>query len=269
MDCSATAIERDETKFAVPIACLHESKACFDTLAVGHKLSPCSRLLLDGNRQVAPLPCPVFSFEINDQNALFDSRICIPTSRFKCAKQLSSLRSRTMGQIGTMIADAASVSQRYAKRLLVGVPVDRFARFAAPGGQTIESNHPAFVLGHLSLYPLNVVRLLGQDTSSVQPSERFAKLFSKDAKCQDDIHGILYPSMNEIVDTFTKNYETAITVVRDATDAQLIADNPSDSPLKQLCPTLGAMLNFYLTSHVAMHLGQFSTWRRMEGLPPA
>ncbi len=60
-----------------------------------------------------------------------------------------------------MVADAANVSQRYAKRLLVGIPVDRFARFAAPGRQVVESNHPAFILGHLSLYPANVVRLLG------------------------------------------------------------------------------------------------------------
>ena len=54
-----------------------------------------------------------------------------------------------MGQVGEIIADAANVSQRYAKRLLVGIPADRFARFAAPGKQVVESNHPAFILGAL------------------------------------------------------------------------------------------------------------------------
>lgn len=174
-----------------------------------------------------------------------------------------------MGQVGAIIADAATVSQRYAKRLLVGIPADRFARFAAPGKQTIESNHPAFILGHLSLYPANVMRLLGLDTSSVEPSDRFVALFSKDAKCQDDAHGIMYPSMNELAEVFSSGYEAAMEAVRNASDAQLAGENPVDTPLKQICPTLGSVLAFYLTGHVAMHLGQLSTWRRMEGLPPA
>lgn len=167
------------------------------------------------------------------------------------------------------MADAASVSQRYAKRLLVGIPVDRFARFATPGKQVIESNHPAFILGHLSLYPFNVVRLLGLDTTKVQPTDRFTTLFSKDAKCQDDAHGIIYPSMQEVSDVFFSSYEIALQAMRDAADSQLAVENPVDTPIKQICPTLGSMLGFYLTGHVATHLGQLSTWRRMEGLPPA
>lgn len=174
-----------------------------------------------------------------------------------------------MGQIGAIIADAATVSQRYAKRLLVGIPVDRFARFATPGEQMIESNHPAFILGHLSLYPNNVLRLLAADTTSVLPTDRFIALFSKDAKCQDDALGIIYPSLQELSDVFFRSYEIAIDAVRDASDSQLSAENPTDTPLKQICPSLGSMLAFYLTGHVAMHLGQLSTWRRMEGLPPA
>lgn len=174
-----------------------------------------------------------------------------------------------MGQFGAMVADAASVSQRYAKRLLVGIPADRFARFAAPSNQVVESNHPAFILGHLSLYPLNVVKLLGLDTAPVQPTDRFSVLFSKDAKCKDDAHGIIYPSMQEVSKVFFDSYELALAAMRDAPDLQLAAENPVDTPLKQVCPTLGSMLAFYLTGHVATHLGQLSTWRRMEGMPPA
>jgi hypothetical protein len=167
------------------------------------------------------------------------------------------------------MADVAGVSQRYARRLLVGIPVDRFARFAAPGKQVVESNHPAFVLGHLSLYPVNVVRLLGLDTASVQPTDRYAALFSKDAKCQDDAHGIIYPSIQEVSNVFFSTYEIALSAMRNATDSQLAVENPVDTPLKQVCQTLGSMLGFYLTGHVAVHLGQLSTWRRMEGMPPA
>jgi hypothetical protein len=179
------------------------------------------------------------------------------------SKTVEAHKGHTMGQFGAMIADAADVSQRYAKRLLVGIPADRFARFAAPGRQVVESNHPAFILGHLSLYPANVVRLLGLDIATV------VALFSKDAKCQDDAHGIIYPSMQEVSRVFFSTYEIALSAMRDASDSQLTVENPVDTPLKQVCTTLGSLLGFYLTGHVATHLGQFSTWRRMEGMPPA
>jgi hypothetical protein len=203
-----------------------------------------------------PAPLPICSIAIKNRKSIE-------------LKTVETLKGQAMGQFGAMIADAASVSQRYAKRLLVGIPVDRFARFAAPGKQMIESNHPAFILGHLSLYPINVLELLAVDTTPVQPSNRFTALFSKDAKCQDDAHGIVYPSMQEVSGVFFKTYEVALTAMRDASDSQLSVENPVDTPLKQVCPTLGSMLAFYLTGHVAMHLGQLSTWRRMEGMPPA
>ncbi len=173
-----------------------------------------------------------------------------------------------MGQYGSMVADAATVGLRYANRLITGVPADRFARMSAPAGQTIVSNHPAFALGHLSLYPIKVLQLLGQDTASVQPPSNFEQLFSKDAKCQDDTAGTIYPSSDEIVAFFNSSYQAAIDALRKASDEQFTVDNPVDTPIKQVCPTLGAMLTFYVTGHVTMHLGQLSTWRRMEGLPP-
>lgn len=174
-----------------------------------------------------------------------------------------------MGQFGAMIADAGTVGLRYAKRLLVGLPADRYARFSSPGNHVIESNHPAFILGHLSLYPAKVVSLLGKDPSAVTPSERYNALFSKDAKCEDDPTLTKYPSLEELSRVFVESYEVALNAIRDATDEQLAAENPVDTPMKQVCPTLGSMLCFYVTGHVNMHLGQLSTWRRMEGLPPA
>ena len=54
--------------------------------------------------------------------------------------------------IGNSIADSLQLSLNYADRLLKELPADRFARFASVGGTTVESNHPAFILGHLALY---------------------------------------------------------------------------------------------------------------------
>jgi hypothetical protein len=170
---------------------------------------------------------------------------------------------------GNMVADAASVGIRYAGRLLKDMPENRFARLATLGDQTVFANHPAFAVGHLCLYPVKVVQLLGQDTSQVQPPANYESLFSKDASCQDDPQGTIYPHSSELISQFLRTYDVAILALRSAEDSQLTAENPVDSPMKQICPTLGSMLTFYMTGHVTTHLGQISTWRRIEGLPPA
>ncbi|MEZ6082283.1 MAG: hypothetical protein R3C56_43390 [Pirellulaceae bacterium] len=114
-----------------------------------------------------------------------------------------------MGQIGSIIADTASVGIRMAGRLVNDIPAERFGRFAAPAGQIIVSNHPAFALGHLCLYPLKVHQLLEQDTSSVQPPSQFEALFSRDATCQDDAQGTLYPPSRGDHRLFNRSYAAA------------------------------------------------------------
>lgn len=174
-----------------------------------------------------------------------------------------------MGQIGALIADTASVGIRNANKLAAGIPADRFARLASPGGKPIQSNHPAFVFGHLCLYPAKVQQLLGMETEAAKPPHGYDAKFSKDAHCQDDTSGAIYPPADELIAFFNLGYAAALESLRSASDAQLTAANPLETPLKQLCPTLGALLNFYMTGHVTTHLGQISAWRRMEGLPPA
>ncbi len=170
---------------------------------------------------------------------------------------------------GSIIAEAASMGPRYAKRLAGDVPPNRFARLASPGGTTIQANHPAFVLGHLSLYPVKVLELLSLDSTPVQPPEGFQQLFSKDATCVDDPQSTIYPAGDRILAFFESSYARAIDALRDASEEQLAADNPVDTPMREVCTSLGSLLAFYMTGHVMIHLGQLSTWRRMEGLPPA
>ena len=174
-----------------------------------------------------------------------------------------------MATIGSTIADAAQMGPRYAKRLASGIPAERFARMSQPGGQLVEANHPAFALGHLCLYPFKVLDLLGMDTTEVMPPDSFEALFSKTAKCIDDPSGKIYPSSEVILSFFESSYSIAIDAIRRASDEKLSAPNPIDTPMREILPTLGGLLAFYLTGHVTTHLGQLSTWRRMEGLPAA
>jgi len=174
-----------------------------------------------------------------------------------------------MGQIGAMVADASGVGLRYGKRLVDSIPEERFARMSSPGGQLITANHPAFNMGHLTLYPSRVLEMLGVEATPALPPTHYSGLFSKDAVCVDDDQGHKYPGKLELMEVFYRTYEVALAALRASDDAQLLAPNPVDTPLKNVCPTLGSLLAFYMIGHVTSHLGQLSTWRRMEGMPSA
>lgn len=170
--------------------------------------------------------------------------------------------------LGNNIADSLALSLGYAQRLQTGVTPEIFARFAAPGGQVVESNHPAFVLGHLSLYACRVVEQLGGDASSITPTERFSSLFGAEAKCVDDPAGTIYPSMEEVTSAFVRNYEGALAALRSAPDSAFQEPNPHPKMVVKF-PTIGSMHAFYCGGHLMMHLGQLSAWRRMQGLGAA
>ncbi|MBI5864519.1 MAG: DinB family protein [Planctomycetes bacterium] len=174
-----------------------------------------------------------------------------------------------MGSIGKVLAPAARLSLGYAERLLVGLRPGQFARHARPGGTEIRSNHAAFVYGHLALYPAKILAPLGQPIGDATTPPQYEALFKNGVECQDDPNGSRYPSMDEICTIFRRGYTAAIAAVEQAGDAALLAANPSGGRMGELFPTLGSMLNFYLTGHVQVHLGQVSAWRRALGLPPA
>jgi hypothetical protein len=181
---------------------------------------------------------------------------------------------RTLGEdtvasnIGPMIAASSRLGLDYAERLLKGVSADQFARFAKIGDTVIESNHPAFIYGHLSLYPGRVIENIGADASSCQPSETFQKVFSKDATCVDDPGGTIYPAMDEITAACLDSYRIAAEALEAADDGVFYEPNPNEAMRKRFA-TKGAMLGFYVGGHFMLHMGQMSAWRRAVGLGPA
>jgi hypothetical protein len=173
-----------------------------------------------------------------------------------------------MPNIGPMIAASARLGLGYADRLLTDVTPDQFARFATPGGQVIESNHPAFIYGHLSLYAPRVVEQLGGDATGLAPSARFERAFSKDAKCVDDPDGSIYPAMDEIVAALKNGYSKAVETLESAGDELFIEANPNEA-MRAKFATIGAMHGFYVGGHFMLHMGQMSAWRRAIGLGSA
>ena len=169
--------------------------------------------------------------------------------------------------LGNVIADSLQLSIGYADRLLKDVPAERFARFAVVGGQIVESNHPAFVYGHLSLYAPKILHQIGCPAPPVP--EHFEIRFSKDAKCVDDPDLDLYPSMDEIVTFFHEGHRMVTGALRSTPEDVLQQSNPAEGRMKELFPTIGSVQAFYCGGHMMMHLGQMSAWRRMEGMPAA
>lgn len=171
--------------------------------------------------------------------------------------------------IGNVIADSLSLGLGYAQRLQKDITQEQFARFATADGKPVESNHAAFVFGHLSLYAPRIIDQLGVDASQWAPSDQFNEAFSKDATCQDDPDGTIYPAMPQVLEAFTASYEAAKDVLRETDDAKFSVPNPAGGRMLEMFPTLGSMHAFYAGGHFMMHMGQLSAWRRMIGLGPA
>ena len=170
--------------------------------------------------------------------------------------------------IGNIVADSLELSLKYGERLTSGLEIANFARFAAPGGQVVESNHPAFIFGHLSLYAPQIAEQLGVDTVAAAADD-FTSVFSKDAKCLDDADGSIYPAMDKVMETFYSGYRSVQAALREAPDYTMLKDNPAGGRMSELFPTLGSLHGFYVGGHMMLHLGQLSAWRRMQGLGPA
>jgi hypothetical protein len=169
--------------------------------------------------------------------------------------------------LGNVIADSLQTSIGYAEKLLKNVPAERFARFARPGGVAIESNHPAFIYGHLSLYAPKILLQVGHPAPRVP--DGFELVFSKGATCVDDVDGDLYPAMDVIVNYFLEGHRMLTGALRSTPDVTFDQPNPAEGPMKDRFPTIGSVQVFYCGGHMMMHLGQMSGWRRMEQLGAA
>lgn len=173
-----------------------------------------------------------------------------------------------MTTYGSMIAASAKLGLGYATRLMTDVDASSFSSFARVGDQMVQSNHPAFVCGHLSIYPARIVAELGGDAGPIEPSAATLELFSPSATCVDDPSGKIYPGKSELISVLTKNCEAAIAALESAPDDAFLQPNANEN-MRSKFPTVGAMHAFYVGGHFMVHMGQISAWRRMIGMPPA
>ena len=134
------------------------------------------------------------------------------------------------------IVPGAKLVLAYAQALLKDVKPEQFARLA----RGVHSNHPAWVFGHLAIYPDRCIELLGRK-DLMRPDERFNTLFANKSPCIDDADG------------------------KDEVLAKVITGDGMADRL----PTVGSRICFLTGAHPMSHLGQVSAWRRFMGLSSA
>jgi hypothetical protein len=146
----------------------------------------------------------------------------------------------------------------FGELLVKDIPASQFAHMPHP-----TMNHPAFCIGHLSLYPNRIFTVIGQPELIVE-KRGFTELFQAGVKCieQDG----RYPAKDEIVAYYLERYHAAAAVVANLPDEVFQRENPLEGRLKEIFPLVGIAVNFLLNNHHMMHLGQVSAWRRAVGL---
>ena len=109
-----------------------------------------------------------------------------------------------------------------AHALIDGIAADRFAR--CPDGHP-TMNHPAFLIGHLSIYPDRALHLMGHpDLAS--PRDAYSELFDPRARNRDDADDSIYPPMDEIVAYFTERHDAIAKVLASVSDEVMTGQMP-------------------------------------------
>ena len=174
-----------------------------------------------------------------------------------------------MGQFIDQIIIASKRGRGFAEGSLKGVTPAIFARkprFETKNGtHIVDCNHGAFIFGHLALYPTRIASLVGIDGADLAAPAHYTDLFKAGVDCKDDPEGTIYPKMDEITQTFFRNYDGLYERLANVDDSVLLKPTPDERYQKNF-PTVGTAVPFMLLSHVMMHMGQMSTWRRCYGL---
>ena len=146
---------------------------------------------------------------------------------------------------------------RYALALLDDLTDEQFV--TRPGG---NMNHPAWILGHVSLYHPVTIRLLAGESFD-DPAEHALFGYKGDGPV-DRIEP--YGSKREMVERFVSGHEQVAQALLSA-PAEAFAQPPSLPRWAAMYPTVEFLLPDLLLFHEGMHIGQISTWRRAAGLP--
>lgn len=166
------------------------------------------------------------------------------------------------------ILPGTTIVRSYAERLLKDISPTTFARKPMVQGQVVDTNHPAFVYGHLATYPVQLAAMMGLSTEGMEMPASYEQLFSMHAVCVDDVDGTVYPAMAEVVEGYFTSHDRLLAALKGVDPAVLT--RPLENPQRrERFGTIGAFTTYLLLAHPQSHFGQVSVWRRCMGLGAA
>ena len=128
------------------------------------------------------------------------------------------------------------------------------------GNEVAPANHPAWVFSHLNAY-LPVISAIIAGSPFDDPKEHPFGMLSKPENDRSR-----YASKQELVDAFVEGHQRIAGQLTAADDA--ILEQPVNLPRwKEIMPKAGIALPYLMLNHENGHLGQLSTWRRVQGMP--
>ena len=146
----------------------------------------------------------------------------------------------------------------YGEMLLKDIPADDAFKLICDGGV-----NPAWIIGHLGFVANRVLAMCGGQPKV--DTEAWKPLFGGGSKPTADASA--YPSWDELLKVWRQGHTDVAALAPSVTADALGQPNPNER-MKEALPTIEDFLSFVLTGHEAMHLGQLSTWRRIQGQPP-
>jgi uncharacterized damage-inducible protein DinB len=155
------------------------------------------------------------------------------------------------------IVRSFSRTLEYLRRLLADVP-DELLTFQ-PGG---VMNHPAWVIGHLTHSFQAIGSELGITRWLPVNWEQQFGTGSVPVEIRD-----AYPCKDELLNALADGQLRVVKRLHQIGEEGLGEPLPDDR-YRDMFPTLGHAVLHILTSHVAVHVGQVTVWRRAAGLEP-
>jgi hypothetical protein len=171
---------------------------------------------------------------------------------------MTTTTATTVG-IGSMIAANLRMAIMYTEKLCADIPADKFGHMPCKG-----MNHPLFNIGHLSLYAERVLNMVGREDLARKADPKHEELFKAGSPCVEQDGR--YPSKDAVVKQFMDRYKVVADALPKVSDEVFAKPNPSGGRMTEILPTVGAAVMFMCGSHLQMHLGQISAWRRAIGL---
>jgi hypothetical protein len=174
-----------------------------------------------------------------------------------------------MGTLAQVVTASQAPLKMYAEGLLKGVTADTFARMPTGPNGIITTNHPAFILGHLSIYPVMIMKIVGVEDFALTNPDGFDALFSHETTCKDDPDGTIYPAMETVTSYFFEVYDAMFARLAELSDEQLAAPHGMEEEFFAKWSSRAAVAAFMVGPHPFLHIGQMSAWRRCMGLGSA